>query len=110
MTYHKAVDTVRREDHHRRRRTSVNLLETRADPVRGPLEHASATDYSGRRVRHALGRLSDVQRQALALAYYGGYTQREIAALTSSPLGTVKTRMLAGMRQLARELGDLRLA
>jgi RNA polymerase sigma-70 factor (ECF subfamily) len=52
------------------------------------------------RVRAALSRLPHPQREALGLAYYGGYTQREIAGLTNTPLGTVKTRMLAGMRTL----------
>jgi RNA polymerase sigma factor (sigma-70 family) len=57
-------------------------------------------------VRTALGELSPPQREALTLAYYGGYTQREVAALTGAPLGTVKTRMLSGMRRLKQELGD----
>ena len=56
-------------------------------------------------VRTALGGLSAPQREALTLAYYGGYTQREVAALTGAPLGTVKTRMLSGMRRLKQELG-----
>ena len=46
-----------------------------------------------------------MQREALALAYFGGYTQREIAGITGTPLGTVKTRMMAGMRKLAAVLG-----
>jgi RNA polymerase sigma-70 factor (ECF subfamily) len=57
-------------------------------------------------VRTALGSLSHPQREALTLAYYGGYTQREVAALTGAPLGTVKTRMLVGMRRLKAALGD----
>ena len=58
------------------------------------------------RVRGALSELPAPQREALALAYFGGYTQREVSALTGAPLGTVKTRMLAGMRRLAQLLGD----
>jgi RNA polymerase sigma-70 factor (ECF subfamily) len=58
------------------------------------------------KVRRALGVLSPPQREALTLAYYGGYTQREVAALTGAPLGTVKTRMLSGMRRLKQELGE----
>jgi RNA polymerase sigma-70 factor (ECF subfamily) len=59
------------------------------------------------RVREVLGTLPDPQREALTLAYFGGYTQREIAGLTSTPLGTVKTRMLAGMRRMKEALDGM---
>ena len=59
------------------------------------------------RVREALKGLPPPQREALALAYFGGYTQREIAGLTATPLGTVKTRMLAGMRRMKESLDGL---
>jgi RNA polymerase sigma-70 factor (ECF subfamily) len=56
-------------------------------------------------VRTAQTSLTAVQREALVLAYWGGFTQREIAARTGAPLGTVKTRMLVGMRRLSAALG-----
>ncbi|MEI3842859.1 MULTISPECIES: ECF RNA polymerase sigma factor SigK [Microbacterium] len=59
----------------------------------------------GRRVVAALGELPEPQRDALVLAYYGGYSQSEIAAMTATPLGTVKTRMRDGLSRLRSELG-----
>ena len=57
-------------------------------------------------MRQALKQLPAPQREALLLAYFQGYTQREISALTGTPLGTVKTRMLAGVRALRAALGS----
>lgn len=99
MTHHKAVDAVRREENHRKRRSAAELLEER------PTDTPQVDDevWSGirrERVRAALHTLPVAQREALVLAYFGGYTQREIAGLTDTPLGTVKTRMLMGMRRL----------
>jgi RNA polymerase sigma-70 factor (ECF subfamily) len=99
LTHHRAVDVVRREENLRRRRTGDEGLATEADPK---VDVEGAVELSDRqqRVRVALKGLPDAQRQALALAYFGGYTQREVAALVGVPLGTVKTRMAAGMRKL----------
>ena len=69
------------------------------------VEEEAWTRVVADQVRSALQMLSEPQREALTLAYYGGYTQREVAALTGAPLGTVKTRMLVGMRRLKAELG-----
>jgi len=106
MTHHKAVDAVRREENLRKRRVTAEALERReAD---GPQVHDEVWSLLRReRVREALTTLPDPQREALTLAYFGGYTQREIAGLTSTPLGTVKTRMLAGMKRLRGSLEGL---
>jgi RNA polymerase sigma-70 factor, ECF subfamily len=106
MVHHKAVDAVRREESHRRRqaRAQDDLALTARTAVRD-VEDDAWTGAVSEAVRAALGTLPEAQREALTLAYYGGYTQREVAALTSAPLGTVKTRMLAGMRRLKKELG-----
>jgi len=59
----------------------------------------------GRRVSGALATLPNPQREALTLAYYGGYSQSEIAALVGAPLGTIKTRMRDGLSRLRVEMG-----
>ena len=106
MTHHKAVDAVRREESLRKRRTTAEILESRDDD--SPVVHDEVWSLLRReRVREALKTLPEPQKEALTLAYFGGYTQREIAGLTGTPLGTVKTRMLAGMRRLRDALEGL---
>jgi RNA polymerase sigma-70 factor (ECF subfamily) len=103
MTHHRAVDVVRREENLRRRRTSDEVLEFHPDPAPGVEAEAEAAERRAE-VRAALAQLPPAQREALALAYFGGYTQREVATLVGVPLGTVKTRMAAGMRKLKETL------
>ena len=105
MTHHRAVDVVRREENLRRWRTSDEGLELQADP-KMRVEDEVLTSERRAEVRAALGELPAAQREALLLAYFGGYTQREVAALVGVPLGTVKTRMAAGMRKMKQALQD----
>ena len=105
MTHHRAVDVVRREENLRRWRTSDEGLELEPDPKALVEDEVEASERRAE-VRSTLAKLPAAQREALLLAYFGGYTQREVATLVGVPLGTVKTRMAAGMRKMKAALRD----
>ncbi len=108
--HHKSVDLVRREESLRRRRDLVAVdveQRLRDEKFDEPVDAQAGERWQAARIRHALAELPEAQRQALVLAYFGGYTQREVAAVTGVPLGTVKTRMLAAMRKLKTVLAPL---
>jgi RNA polymerase sigma-70 factor, ECF subfamily len=108
LVHHKSVDAVRRESAIRRRTVAVveEGQEWSAPPGPGADQDALQAMEAGQ-VRDALGDLPAEQREALALAYFGGYSQREVATLTGVPLGTVKSRMFSGMRRLRGALGPV---
>jgi RNA polymerase sigma-70 factor (ECF subfamily) len=104
VTHHKAVDSVRRESIRRKRLAGEQVLLETAASGPGPDDEAWAL-LRAERTRDGLRGLPAEQREVLLLAYYGGYTQREIAEMTGLPLGTVKSRTLTAMRKLRDVLG-----
>lgn len=108
LVHHKAVDAVRREGAIRKRTAPAMDDDDERTAPEGPgADQAALGSVVAGQVREALGALPAEQRQALALAYYAGYTQREVAALTGVPLGTVKSRMFAGVQRLRSVLGPM---
>jgi len=106
VTHHKAVDAVRREGNRRKRLASEQALMEVAAVGPGP-DDETWQRLRATRTREALRLLPAEQREVLLLAYFGGYTQREIADMTGLPLGTVKSRTLAAMRRLREHLGGV---
>jgi RNA polymerase sigma-70 factor (ECF subfamily) len=106
LVHRRAVDTVRREQ--RRRAES---LDRAAEPAVEGVEEDAWLRLQRERVQSALRRLPDAQREALELAYYGGFSQTELAERLGQPLGTIKSRMFTGlsrMRELLAETGTER--
>jgi RNA polymerase sigma-70 factor (ECF subfamily) len=102
IVHHRAIDAVRR------RRPTTPLPEREDVPPAAltlpDVWSEVAADLDAEAVRGALAVLSDVQREAIELAYFGGLTQQEIAARTDTPLGTVKSRMRLGLLAMRRVL------
>ena len=102
LVHRRAVDAVRREQRRR-----ADSLEGAAEPSSvGGVDEDAWLRLQRERVQEALRSLPDAQREALELAYYGGFSQSELAERLGQPLGTVKSRMFAGLSRLREILGE----
>ncbi|MCS0634857.1 sigma-70 family RNA polymerase sigma factor [Streptomyces sp. LP05-1] len=103
MAHRRAVDRVRSEQAaaERERRTARRSHTPAYDQV----SEEVTVRLESEQVRRCLRTLTELQRQAVTLAYYRGYTYREVAAALSAPLGTVKTRLRDGLIRLRDCMG-----
>lgn len=102
LAHRRAIDRVRSEQASRDRQTrDASHVVRDHDVVVAEVE----TTIDQARVRRALSQLSDIQREAVELAYFGGHTYREVAVLLGVAEGTVKSRIRDGMIRLRDELG-----
>jgi RNA polymerase sigma-70 factor (ECF subfamily) len=101
LVHRRAVDLVRREE---RRRTEQLQPDSEPSGTEGPDELELLSERQS--IREALRKLPPEQREAIELAYYGGYTQSELAERLGQPLGTIKSRMFTGLARLRETLEE----
>lgn len=105
IVHHRAIDALRRNLVHERRRASAEGIEERHEaPEREQTDIEVARRDEAEHVRRAMGELPDEQLRVIELAYFGGYSHSEIAEMLEMPIGTVKGRMRLGLDKLRREL------
>ena len=103
MTHRRAVDRIRASQASRDRDSKVGIRDW--EPEVDSVAEVVEITIENERVKEAMTRLTELQRQAVTLAYYGGYSHSEVSALLRVPIGTVKTRLRDGMIRLRDELG-----
>ena len=106
IAHRRAVDRVRSAQA-TTERDSAWVAENQDTPHDSTAERAERS-LDAQRVRNALDALTDTQRGAVELAYFGGYTHTEVAGLLDIPLGTAKTRIRDGLIRLRDSLGGAR--
>jgi RNA polymerase sigma factor (sigma-70 family) len=102
LVHRRSVDLVRRED---RRRTEQLPEQETADAETA--EDVAWLRLERERVQDALRQLPDRQREALELAYYGGFTQSQLAERLGEPVGTIKSRMFGGLARMRELLTEM---
>jgi RNA polymerase sigma-70 factor (ECF subfamily) len=109
IVHNRAIDALRRATVHDRRRASDEGMEERFEaPDRTDAEVARREE--AREVRAALEALPAEQGRVIELAYFGGFSHSEIAAMLEQPVGTVKGRMRLGLQKMRALLGGLQEA
>ena len=103
LTHRRAVDAVRQEEARRRRETRVARRDGGDMP---DVDAAMIRSETTGRVRTALEFLPEPQRQALELAYFDGYTYRQVANVLGIPEGTAKSRLRLALTRIAENLGS----
>jgi RNA polymerase sigma-70 factor, ECF subfamily len=101
LAHRRAVDRVRSEQRAAEREQRASSAQVDYDDVTEAVEDALDRE----RVRRCLDSLTDLQRESVTLAYYGGYSYSEVARLLGVPPGTVKTRMRDGLIRIRDCLG-----
>jgi len=103
LAHRRAVDRIRSAQSSRDRDTKIGIRDYDRE-----YDHVSETvevRLESERVKRALVKLTELQRQAVVLAYFRGLSHSEVAALLHVPVGTVKTRLRDGMIRLRDEMG-----
>ena len=106
IVHNRAIDALRRAMVHDRRRASDEGIEERLESGERTDVEAARRDEA-REVRSALRALPAEQSRVIELAYFGGFSQSEIAAMLDTPIGTVKGRMRLGLQKMRGELHGL---
>jgi RNA polymerase sigma-70 factor (ECF subfamily) len=106
IVHNRAIDAMRRSMVHDRRRASDEGIEERLE-ARERTDTEAARRDEAREVREALNTLPAEQSRVIELAYFGGFTHSEIAAMLDTPIGTVKGRMRLGLDKMRGQLGGL---
>jgi RNA polymerase sigma-70 factor (ECF subfamily) len=107
IVHNRAIDSLRRSVVHDRRRASDEGIEERFE-ARERTDVEVARLDEAQEIRVALQGLPPEQSRVIELAYFGGFTQSEIASMLDTPIGTVKGRMRLGLEKMRAQLGGLR--
>jgi RNA polymerase sigma-70 factor (ECF subfamily) len=105
IVHNRAIDALRRNVVHDRRRETMEGVEERHE-ARERTDVEVARREEARSLRTALDTLPDDQRRTIELAYFGGFSHSQIADLLNEPIGTVKGRMRLGLEKMRRQLSE----